>query len=90
MYGRYSLFEDIEELAERFAFQGNDLLRQARFNIAPGQGVLTITNAGSRNRARSMKWGLIPFWAKNPSIRNRMINTKVEPIETKPMVRQTF
>ena len=90
MCGRYSLATDIEELANRFSFEGGGPSRQARFNIAPTQEVLTVTQGNSVNHARSMKWGLIPFWAKDSSIANRMINARAETIETKPMFRQAF
>ena len=90
MCGRYSLATDIEALEDRFAFQGEGLPRQARFNIAPTQEVLTVTRDGSLNRAQSMKWGLIPFWAKDSSIGNRMINARAETIETKPVFRQAL
>ncbi|MFH1560246.1 MAG: SOS response-associated peptidase [Chloroflexota bacterium] len=90
MCGRYSLAIDMEDLENRFTFEGEGLPRQARFNIAPTQGVLTVTNDGSRNHAQFMKWGLIPFWAKDPSIGNRMINARAETVEGRPMFRQAF
>ena len=90
MCGRYSLATEIEALAERFSFENGELPRQARFNIAPTQGVLAVTRGDSMNHARSMKWGLIPSWAKDSSIGNRMINARAETIETKPIFRQAF
>ena len=90
MCGRYSLATEIEALAERFGFENGELPRQSLFNIAPTQGVLTVTNGSSLNRAQSMKWGLIPSWAKDSSPGNRMINARAETIETKPMFRQAF
>jgi putative SOS response-associated peptidase YedK len=90
MCGRYSLATDIEGLADRFDFRATGLTYQVRFNVAPTQQVLTVTNDGSENQAQMMKWGLIPFWAKNPSIGNRMINARAETIAEKPMFRQAF
>lgn len=94
MCGRYSLVTEIEELAERFGFEVGGLPRQARFNIAPTQEVLTVTPTvtkdGSTNHVQSMKWGLIPSWAKDPSMGNRMTNARAETIGERPMFRQAF
>ena len=90
MCGRYSLATDIEDLADRFDFRATGLTYQMRFNLAPTQQVLTITNDGSENCAQLMKWGLIPFWAKDPHIGNRMINARAETLSEKPVFRQAF
>ena len=90
MCGRYSLATDIEGLDERFTFRCEGLPHRPRFNIAPTQEVLTVTNDGSQNQAQLMKWGLIPFWAKDPSIGSRMINARAETVAERPAFRQAF
>ena len=80
----------MDSLDERFTFRGVDLSYRPRFNIAPTQKVLTAVSDGSANRPRLMKWGLIPFWAKDPSIGNRMINARAETVAEKPSFRQAF
>jgi putative SOS response-associated peptidase YedK len=90
MCGRYSLVTDIESLSGRFDFKATDLTFRQRFNIAPTHQVLTITNDGSENQARMMKWGLIPFWAKDPKIGYRSINARAETLHEKPMFRQAL
>ena len=92
MCGRYSLVADISELALRFDFEGGGETRPPRFNIAPTQEVLAVTrdSGDSRNAARAMRWGLIPFWAKDPSIGNRMINARAETVDTSPAFRRAF
>ena len=90
MCGRYSLATDMERLEERFAFRGEGLPRQARFNIAPTQEILTVTNDGSQNHGWSMRWGLIPFWAKDHFIGTRMINARAETVEARPGFRRAF
>lgn len=90
MCGRYSLAMDLDKLDERFTFRGSGLILEPRFNIAPTQEVLTVINDGSENQARLMKWGLIPSWAKDPSIGNRMINARAETVMEKPSFRQAF
>ena len=64
--------------------------RQARFNIAPGQEMLTVVGDGSRNNALYMMWGLIPSWAKDPSAGSRMINARAETIDARPAFRNAF
>ena len=77
-------------MIERFSFRGLDLPFRPRFNIAPTQGVLTVIKEGPENTGQFMKWGLIPFWAKDPSIGNRMINARAETVVEKPSFRQAF
>ena len=54
--------------------------------------MLAVTrDAGdTRNAARAMRWGLIPFWAKDSSIGNRMINARAETVDTNPAFRRPF
>ncbi len=49
-----------------------------------------VNPTGEGNEPRMMKWGLIPFWAKDPSIGNRMINARAESIAEKPAFRNAF
>ena len=90
MCGRYSLSTDIEGLSFRFDFKAMGLTFQERYNIAPTQNVLPVTNDGSENQAQMMKWGLIPFWAKDPKIGNRSINARAESVHERPMFRSAF
>ncbi|GAB4505068.1 MAG: SOS response-associated peptidase [Anaerolineales bacterium] len=60
-----------------------------RFNIAPSQPVLAIPNDG-QNRADFFLWGLIPSWAKYPSIGRRLINARSETLTEKPAFRGAF
>ena len=79
MCGRYSLIADIGELQERFGFDGSELTHAPRYNVAPTQMALTVTN-GSERRGSYMRWGLIPSWAKSASVGNRMINARAETV----------
>ena len=89
MCGRYSLIADIGELQERFGFDGSELTLTPRYNIAPTQMALTVTN-GNRRRASHMRWGLIPSWAKSASVGNRMINARAETVAERPSFRTAF
>ena len=91
MCGRYSLTIDFDVLEDRFTFRGGvQLPLLTRYNIAPTQEVLTVVNDGSEHQAQSMKWGLIPFWAKDPKIGSRMINARAETVVDKPVFREAF
>ncbi len=57
-----------------------------RYNIAPTQAVIVVGDDGKRY-LKAMRWGLIPSWAKDPSIGNRMINARVETLAEKPAFR---
>ena len=67
------------ELQERFGFDGSELTHAPRYNVAPTQMALTVTN-GSERRGSYMRWGLIPPWAKSASVGNRMINARAETV----------
>ena len=89
MCGRYSLSTDIEGLSYRFDFKAMGLIFQEQYNIAPTQQLLTFTNDGSENQAQLMKWGLIPFWAKDPKIGSRSINARAETVHERPKYRRS-
>ena len=86
MCGRYSLIADIGELRERFDFDGSELTHAPRYNIAPTQMALAVTN-GSERRGSYMHWGLIPSWAKSASVGSRMINARAETVAERPSFR---
>ena len=73
MCGRFTLTSNLDELQGRFRFEALDLDYRPSYNISPTHQVLTITNDGQR-RAQLMRWGLVPFWAKDLKIGSRMIN----------------
>jgi putative SOS response-associated peptidase YedK len=57
-----------------------------RYNIAPSTNVLTVREASTR-AAEWLRWGLVPSWAKDPAIGNRMINARAETLLEKPSFR---
>ena len=58
----------------------------ARYNIAPTQPVIVVNDTGQRQLV-VMQWGLVPSWAKDPGIGNRLINARAETIAEKPAFR---
>lgn len=89
MCGRFTLTVDPGQLQEAFPWVEfpEDIAR--RYNIAPSQPVAVVPNDG-QNRVDFFNWGLIPFWAKDPKIGNRMINARAETIAEKPSFRGSF
>jgi putative SOS response-associated peptidase YedK len=63
-----------------------------RYNIAPTQDVPAViqNRETARREFRSLRWGLVPFWAKDPAIGNRLINARAESVATKPAFSQPF
>ncbi|MBT2639533.1 MULTISPECIES: SOS response-associated peptidase [unclassified Bacillus (in: firmicutes)] len=82
MCGRFSLFEDIGSLKEQFQFDFADDI-DARYNIAPGQDIMTVIDSGEGRIGTKMRWGLIPFWADDEKIGYRMINARAETVDEK-------
>ena len=91
MCGRYTLHSRAEFIAERFGVQVPPTL-SGRFNIAPSQQVLAVwLNPEVQQRELvALRWGLIPFWADDPSIGNRMTNARSETVAEKPSFRRAF
>jgi putative SOS response-associated peptidase YedK len=92
MCGRYTLQAPADELVEVF---GVDELTfedwQPRYNLAPTQDAPVILRgrAGER-RMGLMRWGLVPYWADDPGIGNKLINARSETVATKPAFRDAF
>ena len=86
MCGRFSLISEIGELQGRFEFDAAGLPHAPRYNIAPSQPLLAVLNGGER-RAAHLRWGLIPSWAKEASVGNRLINARAETVAERPSFR---
>lgn len=92
MCGRFSLLTDLHDIIRRFniAQIGTKADYSLRYNIAPSQKVWTVVNDGRNNRLGQLRWGLIPFWAKEASIGNRLINARAETLAVKPSFKYAF
>lgn len=91
MCGRFTIRARPQAIAETFGVAEVPTLFP-RYNVAPTQQVLAIRAAvetGMREPVL-LRWGLIPSWAKDPSIGSRMINARAETVGTKPGFRQAF
>ncbi len=86
MCGRFTIFADPDRLAERFQASLPEAGLQPRYNAAPTQQLPVILNEGPP-AVQLLQWGLVPFWAKDPSIGSRMINARAETLAEKPAFR---
>jgi putative SOS response-associated peptidase YedK len=87
MCGRSTLTINEQELEKRFnaTFYSEDLERYnpiPNFNVAPTHMMPVVTNSDAEHIS-IFKWGLIPFWAKDPKIGNSMINARIESVKDK-------
>ncbi len=90
MCGRFAFYSPSEAAAALFGVEGSVDVKP-RYNIAPTQDIVAIRNADSGGRELVMlRWGLVPFWAKDPSIGNRMINARAETVAEKPSFRAAY
>ncbi|MBB6636580.1 SOS response-associated peptidase [Cohnella thailandensis] len=90
MCGRYTITVTIEEMLARYFAENVVSPYQPRYNVAPGQLVPAVINDGSRNRIGLLKWGLVPPWAEDARIGNKMINARAETIEERPAFRNAY
>jgi putative SOS response-associated peptidase YedK len=85
MCGRYALHANPEVIALQFGLESIPELK-ASYNICPGRDILVVTSKG----ARQYRWGLIPHWAKDSSIGNKLANARGESIAERPAFRDAF
>ena len=90
MCGRFAFYSPSEATAALFGVDGA-LAVEPRYNIAPTQFVAAVRSNAEQGRELVMlRWGLVPSWAKDPAIGNRMINARAETVAEKPSYRAAF
>ena len=102
MCGRYASSRRPEDLVEEFEIDRVEVEEtlQPDYNVAPTKSVYAVVqrppkDEGEETRAqerqlRVLRWGLVPFWAKDPAIGNRLINARMETVDEKPAFRRAF
>ncbi len=90
MCGRFAFYSPSEAAAALFGVSGS-MPVEPRYNIAPTQFLAAIRDGEDSERELVMlRWGLVPSWAKDPSIGNRMINARAETVAEKPSFRAAY
>jgi putative SOS response-associated peptidase YedK len=89
--GRYTLANpNPAEVRARFRIAESLEVRR-RYNVAPGDDVLAVTtDREGAPRGDSLRWGLVPSWAKQPETGLKMINARVETVAERPAFRRAF
>lgn len=93
MCGRFTLTVERQRVTDLFDLIGRaEAPEQApRYNIAPTQPVLALRlNEAGKRELVHLRWGLIPSWAEDPAIGNRLINARSETAAEKPSFRSAF
>jgi putative SOS response-associated peptidase YedK len=91
MCGRFTVRSNPKKIAEEFDLADVPVF-EPRYNIAPTQQVAVVRfdpHAGTRGLDR-LRWGLVPFWADDPTIGNQMINARSESAADKPAFKHSF
>ena len=89
MCGRFTLASDAETLQQVFFDFEVPMNLSPRYNISPTQDIAAVPNTCEK-QAEFFHWGLIPSWAKDPKIGNRMINARSETLVEKPSFRNAY
>ena len=91
MCGRYANAAKKEQIRKEFQAKFDSSIAEgARYNIAPSQMIDTVLNQEGERILSQLKWGLVPHWAKDAEIGNRMINARAETLTEKPSFREAF
>lgn len=103
MCGRYASSSRPEDLVEEFEVVENHVAEplEPDYNVAPTKEVYAVLERPDRTGAdgvvvagtrqlRTLRWGLVPSWAKDRSIGSRMINARLETAHEKPAFRKAF
>ncbi|WP_137294669.1 SOS response-associated peptidase [Nocardioides dongxiaopingii] len=100
MCGRYASSRQPDDLVEEFEVVENRVEKplEPDFNVAPTKDVYAVVERPPSRDAdepparqlRTLRWGLVPSWAKDPSIGSRMINARMETVAEKPSFRRAF
>ena len=85
MCGRFVSSTPVSALAEQFlAEEVKAPEKDASYNVAPTDDVYAVATSKGTRKLGTFHWGLVPSWAKDPSVGNRMINVRAESVSEKP------
>lgn len=89
MCGRFTMAINADDVRTQLALGQMPIDWTVRYNIAPSQEIPTVPDPTNRDVVM-MRWGLVPFWAKDPSIGYKMINARAETVLEKPSYKNSF
>lgn len=91
MCGRFALKTTTQAIREMFLLEEGEAF-EPHYNIAPSMKIPAVWESPEKGRRQMtlLKWGLVPSWAKDPAIGNKMINARAESAAEKPAFRAPF
>jgi putative SOS response-associated peptidase YedK len=91
MCGRFVSSAPPDEIARYFGVESPvEASLEPNWNVAPTNDVYVVYESGGERRLAAMRWGLVPFWADDPKIGNRLINARCESVAEKNAFRHAF
>ncbi len=91
MCGRFVRSSPIETIVEEFEIEDGQAPEiHARYNVCPGEEILAVVREGGAARLRLLRWGLVPWFAKDPAAGPRSINARAEGVAERPAFRDAF
>jgi putative SOS response-associated peptidase YedK len=91
MCGRFVSSSPPDELAKYFGVeQVAEQVLEPSYNVAPTKDIYAVLESGGVRRLEALHWGLVPFWAKDPSVGNKMINARADSVTTKNSYKRAF
>ena len=90
MCGRFALFASPELVAEYFALAEPPALAP-HYNLTPGQDIAAVrVDRDGKRKLGALRWGLVPFWAKDVTLGRRLINARLDSLADKPAFREAL
>jgi putative SOS response-associated peptidase YedK len=91
MCGRFVSATPPDEIAKYFGVEEtSETILEPNYNVAPTTDIYTVLETGGVRRLEPIHWGLVPWWAKDIKVGNRMINARVETIAEKNAFKRAF
>lgn len=90
MCGRFVLFSDLKRIQLAFDLDQANVNLEPSYNIAPTHQIVVVVQRAGARTLETMRWGLIPAWAKDDKIGARMINARAETVAEKPSFKRAL
>ena len=90
MCGRYALYGPVKRKRGEDRWFDELVAFGSSYNIAPTESAPVMRIVDGRPAVALLRWGLIPYWAKDPAIGNRLINARADTLTEKPAFRDAY
>jgi putative SOS response-associated peptidase YedK len=92
MCGRYASARSVDDIASAFGIGDDDVdaVAEPDWNVAPTKAMSAVLVRDGRRTLTTLRWGLVPSWAADPSVGSRMINARIETAPDKPAFRDAL